>query len=143
MNARRIMLGGLIAGLLMVVLDSVTNAVILKSAWDAAYARLHLSPSDGAVAAFWTTFDLVSGILIAFLYAAMRPRFGPGPKTAVIAALVQWLVLHMTFASHVVDGVFPAGTLVEAGILELVSAVAGGLLAGKLYQEAPNAERAR
>jgi hypothetical protein len=38
----------------------------------------------------------------------MRPRFGPGPKTAVIAALVQWLVLHMTFASHVVDGVFPA-----------------------------------
>ncbi len=136
MNARRIVLGGLAAGLLMVVLDSVTNAVILKSAWDAAYARLHLSPSDGAVAAFWTTFDLVSGILIAFLYAAMRPRFGPGPKTAVIAALVQWLVLHMTFASHVVDGVFSAGTLAEAGILELVSAVAGGLLAGKLYQEA-------
>ena len=66
----------------------------------------------------------------------MRPRFGPGPKTAVIAALVQWLVLHMTFASHVVDGVFPAGTLLEAGILELASAVAGGLVAGKLYREA-------
>ncbi len=119
----------------MVVLDSVTNAVILKTAWAEAYARLHLAPADGPVAAFWTAFDLASGVLIAFLYAAMRPRFGPGPKTAVIAALVQWLVLHMTFASHVVDGVFPASTLAVAGGLELVSAVAGGLLAGKLYRE--------
>jgi len=35
---------------------------------------------------------LVAGIIITWTYAAMRPRFGPGPKTALLAGLVIWLV---------------------------------------------------
>ncbi|HEY8091724.1 MAG TPA: hypothetical protein VIF09_27860 [Polyangiaceae bacterium] len=136
MNVRRILLGGLAAGLAMNLLDFVTNAILFKKAWADAYAALHLAPSDAAVGGFWTAFDLLAGILIAFLYAAMRPRFGAGVRTAVIAGGVEWLLVHMTLGSHFVDGVFPAGALLGTGALELVSAVLGGVVAGKLYVEA-------
>jgi hypothetical protein len=75
-NGKRIVFGGLAAGLVMAVLDAVTNAVLFKRDWADAYAALHLTPSDGALGGFWTTVDLVCGMLIAFLYAAMRPRLG-------------------------------------------------------------------
>ena len=136
MNTKRILLAGLAAGLVMNVMDFVTNAVIFKTAWASAYAALNLAPSPAAFGGFWTAFDFVSGVVIAFLYAAMRPRLGAGPKTAIVAALVQWLLVHMTLASHMVDGVFPIGALLGSGGLELVSAIAGGMVAGKLYREA-------
>ena len=31
------------------------------------------------------------GLLLVWLYAAIRPRFGPGPRTATYAALVVWV----------------------------------------------------
>jgi hypothetical protein len=135
-NIRRIVLGGLAAGVVMNVLDFVTNAVLFKQAWAEAYAALKLAPSDAAVGAFWTAFDLVSGVVIAFLYAAMRPRFGAGPRTALVAGFTQWLLVHMTLGSHFVDGVFPPAVLLGTGGLELVSAVIGGVVAGKIYVEA-------
>jgi len=34
------------------------------------------------------------GVLIAWLYAAMKPRLGK--RAAIYAALVQWIALHFT-----------------------------------------------
>ena len=35
---------------------------------------------------------LIGGIMSVWLYAAIRPRYGPGPKTAAIVGLAMWLV---------------------------------------------------
>jgi hypothetical protein len=135
MNAKRIVLGGLAAGLLMDVLDGVTNGVVFGAKWDAAYTALGLPTANPAIPAFWVTFDLFAGVLIAWLYAAMRPRFGPGAKTAIYAALVEWVLMHLTLYSHLADHVFPATVLLGTSACALVSAIGGGLLAGKLYAE--------
>lgn len=135
MNTKRIVLGGLAAGLLMDILDGITNGVIFGSSWERAYVALGLPPQNPLIAAYWLSFDLLAGILIAWLYAAMRPRFGAGPRTAVYAALVEWLILHMTMYSHLADHVFPASVLFGTSACELASAVAAGLVAGRLYRE--------
>jgi hypothetical protein len=72
----------------------------------------------------------------------MRPRFGAGARTAVYAALVEWLILHLTMYSHLADHVFPA-TVLGTSACELVSAILAGLLAGRLYQEEAPAALAR
>src|SRR5437667_4515115 len=36
----------------------------------------------------------VLGVLLVWLYAAIRPRFGPGPKTSLIAGLVLWFLAY-------------------------------------------------
>jgi len=135
MNGKRILLAGLVAGLVLDVLDAVTNAVLFGRSWARAYTALGLPSENAGIPIFWITFDLLAGILIAWLYAAMRPRFGPGPRTAIYAALVEWSLIHFTLYSHIVDGVFPASTLIGTSVCELVSALVAGLVAGKLYKE--------
>jgi hypothetical protein len=135
MNWKRILLAGLVAGLVLDVLDAVTNAVVFGSSWAAAYKALGLPGENIGIPIFWMTFDLFAGFLIAWLYAAMRPRFGPGPRTAIYAALVEWSLVHFTLYSHLVDGVFPARALLGTSACELVSALVAGLIAGKLYTE--------
>ena len=135
LNGKRILLAGLAAGVAMDVMDVITNAVIFGSRWSEAYKALGLPGQNPAIPAFWLTFDLFAGVIVAWLYAAMRPRFGAGPRTAIYAAFVQWLLVHLTLYSHLADGVFPAQVLIGTSMGELVSSVVGGLIAVYLYQE--------
>jgi hypothetical protein len=142
MNHKRIVLGGLAGGLVMAVLDGVANGLVFGPQWNAAYAKLGLPTMSVGVPIFWTVFDLLAGVLIAWLAAAMRPRFGSATRAAVYAALVEWLVLHATLASHAVDGVFPAGLLATLAVPELISALVGGLIAARMYRELDPVPRA-
>lgn len=135
MNAKRIWLAGLVAGLVMNVLDFITNVPLFGAQWSAAYKALGLTESP-AIPLFWISFDFINGVLIAFMYAAMLPRFGASTKNALIAGALAWTFVHLALFSHLADGVFPAGVLLACGALELVSSSVGGLIAGKLYREA-------
>jgi len=79
---------------------------------------------------------LLYGIALIWIYAAIRPRFGPGPKTAVIAGLTMWVVAWLLVSAYlIVIGGYPAGLMIAAtiwGLFELlVAAVAGAWF----YQE--------
>lgn len=91
MNYGRVILGGLVAGLILNIGEFVLNAVILHKAM-VDWASLHNFPAEPApsfmVVAIGLTFVL--GIVMVWLYALIRPRMGPGPKTAIVAALVMW-----------------------------------------------------
>jgi len=45
--------------------------------------------------AFVLVLTLVSGIFSIWFYAAIRPRYGPGPKTAVGAGFAMWMIAHL------------------------------------------------
>ncbi|MFY9619090.1 MAG: hypothetical protein WAM70_02170 [Pyrinomonadaceae bacterium] len=91
MNYGRVILGGLVAGLVLNIGEFVLNGVILHATM-VEWASRHNFPTEPAplfmAVAIGLTFLL--GIVIVWLYALIRPRMGPGPKTAVIAALVMW-----------------------------------------------------
>jgi len=42
--------------------------------------------------------DFVSGIALVWVYAAIRPRFGAGAKTGVIAGLAVWFFISFLHA---------------------------------------------
>lgn len=48
----------------------------------------------GRMAGF--TLNVVPGIWAVWLYAAIRPRYGAGPKTAAIAGFSWWLIATIT-----------------------------------------------
>jgi glucan phosphoethanolaminetransferase (alkaline phosphatase superfamily) len=91
-NWTRVILGGLLAGLIVNFFEYIVNGLILGNHWAAAMMALNRAPEMGAIptAAFWVWGFLI-GIYALWLYAAIRPRFGPGPKTAVIAGVVVWI----------------------------------------------------
>jgi hypothetical protein len=138
MNTGRIVGGGLAAGLVMNVLDFLVNGLWLRPRWEAQMDMLNPGLKDkmGVISdAGFIVFDFVLGIALAWLYAAIRPRFGPGPRTAMTAGLVLWVVTAGAFASYWFLGVFTWRLVGVATACGLVITLAGAYVAGMLYKE--------
>lgn len=77
------------------------------------------------------------GIFTVWLYAAIRPRYGAGPKTAVCAGLAVWVagLLIPNFALMGVTGLFPSSLTVMTTLGGIVEGVAGALAGAALYKE--------
>jgi hypothetical protein len=133
----RVIAGGLVAGLVMNVVDGVTNGAILSARWEAETRRLGIDMTAQSQAlAGWLTFDFLCGIVLVWLYASIRPRYGPGAKTAVIAGLALWLITHLAFAAWWFTGLYSLGLVAASTVGGLVAAVLGALAGCALYKEA-------
>ena len=67
--------------------------------------------------AFFAAVSLTLGVVLVWLYAAVRPCLGPGPTTAAISAAFVWLVGYLLpNAALAVYGFSPA-SLVAIGTL--------------------------
>src|SRR3990172_12277433 len=95
-NMGRVVAGGLLTGLVLNVQDFLVHGVMLKADWEQAMTALGKpgAMNDQAVAVF-VVIDFLIGIWALWLYAAMRPRFGPGPRTAVIAGFSTWVLFAL------------------------------------------------
>jgi hypothetical protein len=90
-NLGRVVMGGLLAGLVINLGESVLNMAVLGDEWQQAAAALGAQQGPGAIA-YYFAGALVVGIVGVWLYAAMRPRMGPGPATAVQVGVAVWLL---------------------------------------------------
>jgi hypothetical protein len=134
----RVVVGGLAAGLIMNVVDGVTNGVLIADKWKAQTDML--SPTLMARTATssmigWIVLDFVIGVLIVWLYAAIRPRYGAGPGTAVRAGFMGWLMTHAVFASYVFNGFYSWKLCAAASGAALIGCLAGAYAGGALYKE--------
>ena len=77
----RVMLGGLVAGVVINISEFVLNQVVLLSDMTTALARMNLPPIGGLAIPVFILLGFAGGIAAVWLYAAIRPRFGPGPMT--------------------------------------------------------------
>ncbi len=135
-NTGRVILGGLVAGLVINIGESILNIPILGAESDAAMQALGVDPVGGSDVAVFIVMGFLLGLLAVWLYAAMRPRFGPGPKTAVIAGLVVF-VLGVVFPSigYGMLGLFPARLLVIANVWDLFEIPIASVAGAWLYKE--------
>ena len=96
MNSSRILLGGLIAGLIMNGSEAVLHAGILGDETGLLYERFRIGIPGTAVNLILLIFaTFVLGLVAVWLYAAIRPRYGTGPRTALIAGVTVWLLSHL------------------------------------------------
>jgi hypothetical protein len=95
-NWRRVWLGGLAAGLVMNVSEAALHGGMLGT--DAATLFKRFGVPDTPVG--WQLPALVAatfvvGVTAVWLYAAIRPRYGPGPRTAICAGIAVWILAHL------------------------------------------------
>jgi hypothetical protein len=135
-NVGRVILGGMVAGLLYNLINWVAHGVILKKASSESMAELNMGlPSTGQTVQLWLIW-MVYGITLAWVYAAIRPRFGPGLLTAVRAAIVVWVVgIAVPALPNAVLGFASAQMILADALVGLVGLLVGGLIAGYLYRE--------
>jgi hypothetical protein len=135
-NVARVVLGGLLAGLVINVGEIVLNGFLLAGDMEAAMTRLNLPPVGGQAIAIFVVMGFALGIAMIWLYAAIRPRYGPGVGTAVCAGSAAWFLAYF-FPSigYAAMGIFPTRLIaigVVWGFAELVLAAVAGAW---LYQE--------
>ena len=100
-NVGRLVLGGVVAGVLLFITDGILHGMILKSDWAATMAAVGRPIVEGAdqgqkgMPAF-VVYDLLKGLIAIWIYVAMRSRFGAGAKTAVMAGLTAWSLVNLT-----------------------------------------------
>jgi len=91
-NVGRVVLGGLVAGVVLDIGNFLLNRVWLREELKADLGRLNLSEPGNDFIVKAVVLTLILGIGIVYLYAAIRPRFGAGVKTAICAGLMVWFV---------------------------------------------------
>jgi hypothetical protein len=138
-NSAKVLTGGLAAGIVENIIGFAGFGMLLGSRMEAeAVAVAPALQGRGMSPAAIATNVIVSfviGLLLVWLYAAMRPRFGPGPMTAVWAALVVWtcgLVFHLDW---LLVGMITPATFVMASAVAAVQVFAAAWIGAMIYSE--------
>jgi hypothetical protein len=137
MNLTKVLIGGLAAGAVLAVSDFAINNFILADAWQrvlqARNVDLSTSGGNGEVVKF-VLIDLLFGWLIVWVYAAIRPRLGPGPGTAAKATLVVFAAGALNMATFA-PWMFSWDMFVRSAALGAVSMLVAGWVGGWVYSE--------
>jgi hypothetical protein len=137
-NTGRVVVAGLAAGVILNIGDALSGALLMHDEMQSMVTRLNLDPAvlTPAGAAPWIIVDFLYGILIVFAYAAIRARFGPGPKTAVVAGWMLFAAITVVLYGFYTMGIFDTGGFVKGTILSLINTTLASLVGGALYKEA-------
>ncbi len=137
-SAGRVIAGGLLAGLIMNVLDTTWNLTVLAADNNAMVDRLRLDPAvmtDLSYGIPWLVANFVIGLVIIWNYAAMRPRLGPGPKTAILAGLVPFVAVTAILCGFAGMGVFTGAMVLKSSALALFNVVVASVAGAWVYKE--------
>ena len=135
-NWNRVILGGLVAGVIINIFEFALHGAVLAKDMDAAVRALGREVGGRELLMFLAWGFLV-GIFAVWLYAAIRPRYGAGPKTALCAGAAVWglgylLASAMPIALHI----FPRHIMAIGLAVGLVEVLVGSVAGAWLYREA-------
>jgi len=137
-NLARVILGGIVAGIVLNILGYIVDGILLAPQWTAGMTALGKGGefSINQIVGF-NILGFCYGIALVWLYAAIRPRYGAGPKTAVSAGLALWvagaLLPNVGFMG--VNGLFPANLTIMTTAAGIVEFVAAALAGAAVYKE--------
>lgn len=136
-NWGRVVLGGLLAGLVINIGELIINMGILGQQWKEAMAALNVTPmSEGPATAAFVVLGFLLGIVAVAAYASVRPRFGPGPKTAITAGLLVWFLAALYPTVGVIPmNMFPARLLIYSMVWTFFELPIATLVGAWLYKE--------
>lgn len=134
-NWKRVILGGLVAGLISLVSGYILGHVVLAGEVEALLKRLNVEPTLRIFLQV-LAIRLALGIALVWLYAAIRPRFGPGPRTAAITGTAAWLLVWGFYAGTIEPlGLYSTRALLLGLVWDFFEMQAMALAGGWLYRE--------
>jgi hypothetical protein len=136
-NMGRVILGGLLAGLVINIGEFVLNMPVLGNMWNEALKALNRPPLGTEPPTFFVILGFALGIVTVWVYAAIRPRFGAGPLTAICAGLTVWALVSLyATAAMMPMHLFPDKLLFYACLWELFELPIAALAGAWIYKEA-------
>jgi len=139
-NYGRVVLGGVVAGIVSTVLDGLSQVVLGPMVAETMKSLNKPMSISGPVIFGGILIEIVFGILAVWTYAAIRPRFNPGARTAAYAGLVMWACVALINTVYTLNGIFSPRYTLYGALLGLVSSVVATIAGAALYKEEATAE---
>jgi hypothetical protein len=137
-NWGRMVLGGIVAAVILFIVDYIVNGVILTQQWTDAMAALG-KPAVGPSATLFILVAIVNlliGLTALWIYTGIRPRYGASVQTAIYAGLATWvLVAVVGNLALSIAGLLPAGILWTTAIVSLFAIPIATVAGAYLYKE--------
>jgi len=137
-NRKRVYLGGLAGAVVWNIWSVFVNVMVGNARYTAMQnAGLFLKqPRYPGFYVQWIVMVFILSILIAHLYAWVRPRLGPGPKTALKVGMIFGFAAGFpnnfgTATWSPIDRIFPLAWMLDLWVGSILAA----LVAGALYKE--------
>lgn len=136
-NMGRVFLGGIVAGIVADILGYLVDGIWLAPKWAAGMTALGHSNFSSNMWIWMNLLGLVSGIVLIWIYAGIRPRFGAGVKTAICAGVAVWVVgtLVPNVSFMCIGGLFSRHLTLYTTLGGLVEVVVGAIAGAALYKE--------
>jgi len=138
-NWGRVVLCGLVTGGLVM---AITTPVFYLAFDESEYMRAMRTARVAAHPHFEpilvaAPMNFLAGIWVLWIYAAIRPRYGPGPRTAMVAGLAGWFavaILEVELASLLLLPISFSGLAVPLGVA-LPAMVVAAMVGAWQYKE--------
>jgi hypothetical protein len=138
-NVERVALGGVVAGVILFVLTGVVNGGILSGElrnWVDGMGSLIHPPAQYISMCLWALMSLIVGIVGVWIYAGIRPRYGAGPRTALLAGFLLWTVSKLAVAlDFIALGLLPGRIVAGQLIGGFVTILLGVFFGAWTYKE--------
>jgi hypothetical protein len=138
-NRVRVLIGGVVGGGVIFAIMGLVNHFYLGNdwmQWMSTTAAMLPHPDMQRSMLLWLAASLVEGVAGVAIYAGIRPRFGPGPKTALCAGFKVWLLAYVTqLLGSKAMGFFPSRIIWGECLGGLAAALIGVFIGAAIYKE--------
>ncbi len=132
----RLFVGGLVAAAVILAIEFTFHWWLRGADWWFFRALADPVQEARAILLYVGRYTLV-GLTAVWLYVALRPRFGPGPKTAVRSGIVYWVIgyaLPVWGLYHLIVPDYRAEFLRLPALVALLEVVLGTLIGASVYK---------
>lgn len=138
-NTSKVVVGGFVAGIVNNALGYLIQGMLLGKRMEAEMVAVAPTLQGKGMDPMSLTGRVITsfviGFLLVWLYAAMRPRFGPGPKTALLSAFVVWLCGFVFYMDWLYLGMMSPSLYAIVSVAMFVVCAVTAWVGAMLYKE--------
>jgi len=135
-NWSRLLVGGLVAAVVILAIEFTFHWSLRGPDWWFFRALADPLQEARAILLYAGRYTLV-GLTAVWLYVAFRPRFGPGPKTAILTGVAYWVIgylLPVWGLYYLIAPDYRAEFLRLPALVALLEVVLGTLAGASIYK---------
>ena len=137
-NWGKFILGALIVAAICFVSDGFLHQRLVTEQWHAVRDALGArTPDHSGFAMIWfIVFEAGRGFLAMYVYVLLRPRLGPGVKTAIWAGVVTWVAFSLAAPAQFIPlGFYSAMLWFSVAVYQLVFTIIAAIVGAAPYSE--------
>ena len=114
----------------------ILNTVVVGAQMEDLLKARNMPPIGGSAIATFILLGFLLGIVTIWLYAAIRPRYGAGPGSAIMAGLIVFFLAYLyPNAGITVMGFMTASMMLIIDVWGLVEILVAAVAGAWLYRE--------